>query len=80
VPLRQSVLLANVERYPPRAHDGLGEAGRGADWNRSINSLGAMLLYAFRDRRGNAIERLQFLPLRDLFNYDSFILAPDVGH
>ena len=34
---------AGLQRYPLRAHGGLGEAGRGASWNHARNSSSAIL-------------------------------------
>jgi len=47
---------------------------RGACWNQAGNSFDAMLLHAFCNRRGDAVEhpRFQLLPSRDLLNQNQF--------
>ena len=61
---RRRAKLAVFQRYPPRAHGGLGEAGPRRLLEPGQELVQRHVIHAFRNRRGDAVEhqRLQFLP------------------
>jgi hypothetical protein len=72
---RRRTQAAVFKRYPPRADGGLCEAGTRRLLEPSHELVQGHVIYALRDRRGDAVqdERLQFLPLRDPFEANQIV-------